>query len=520
MKSFSALLISYIFGYLLSIKKIFNLKYKNIVFDYKASGKCKGKILIASNTTSALHITNLELYFAKILYKNNFDVTFYLSDGVNCYSLLQQERGLKFNLSIDNLKRIENLPCVILSWIINFLGSKEKIKYKIWKDRIPKGNKYIESFIENFKDNLEKKFFDNCEVHEHTVSNLTRYLGRSCSYEEISSNKYLKEIYCKILKSACITVLDWKEILNHNKPELILLNHGLYIPQGVILEVAKLKKIKVKTFHQGYRKRTVITGSGDTYHKTLVNKNIEDFLKVKLTKNKKAQIKSYLNSRRYGFNDQISFVHKKAESNPLPKSLIGLKDFVLVLTNVEWDAQGNYKENIYNSMNEWLINVIKLAKKYKDIKFIFRCHPAEVTGRRISTIRTANFIEKNALGLNNIIIIKSEDQVSTYKIIEQSKSLIVYSTKTSIEAACMGKSVLVCGESFIRGKKIGIDLQDKRNLEKMFLKSFYKHKVNIERSLSYAYYFFFDEMIDLPKLTDNKTQNGEPGFIKKLLEVQ
>ena len=73
MKSFTGLLLSYTFGYLLSIKKIFHLKYKNIVFNYKSSVKCKCKILIASNTTSALHITNLELYFAKILYKNNYD---------------------------------------------------------------------------------------------------------------------------------------------------------------------------------------------------------------------------------------------------------------------------------------------------------------------------------------------------------------------------------------------------------------------------------------------------------------
>ena len=519
MKSFSGLFISYIFGYLLSIKKIFYLKYKNIVFNYKSSGKCKGKILIASNTTSALHITNLELYFAKILYKNNYDVTFYLSDGLNCFSLLQHERGEKFNLSLNDLIRIENLSCNFLSWIINFLGSKEKIKYKFWKDISSRKNKYVESFIEDFKNNLENKFFEKCEVHEHTISNLARYLGRSCSYEEIFNNNYLKETYCKILKSACITVLDWKEILSHNKPELLLVNHGLYIPQGVILEVAKLTNIKVKTFHPGYRKRTVITGSGDTYHKTLVNKNIENLLKVKLTKNKKAQIKSYLHSRRYGFNDQISFAHKKAETNPLPNSLIGLKDFALVLTNVEWDAQGNYKENVYDSMNEWLIQIIELAKRHKDIKFVFRCHPAEVTGRRVSAIRTANFIEKNATGLQNIIIIKSEDQVSTYKLIEKSKSVIVYSTKTSIEAACLGKSVLVCGESFIRGKKIGIDLKHKRDLEKMFLKSFYEHKVNKERSLRYAYYFFFHEMIDLPRISDDNTKKGEIKFIKKLLEI-
>ena len=519
MNSFSGLITSLIFGYLLSIKKIFHLQYQNIIFNYKPTGKYKRKILIASNTTSALHITNLELYFSKILYKNNFDVTFYLSDGLNCYSLLQHERGIKFNLSVDDLKRIENLSCTSLNWVINFLGSKNKIKYKIWKYKNSNKNKDVESFIEEFKNNLENKFFQKCEVHEHTISTLARYLGRSCSYEEIFNNKYLKDIYCQILKSACITVLTWKEILKYNKPEFILINHGLYTPQGVIVEVAKLKKIKVKTFHPGYRKRTIITGCGDTYHKTLVNKNIENFLKVKLNKKKKTQIKSYLNSRRYGFNDQISFVHKKAESNPLPKSLHGLKNFVLVLTNVEWDAQGNYKENVYTSMNEWIINIIKLAKKYKDIKFVFRCHPAEVTGRRVSSIRTANFIEKNTSGLKNIVIIKSEEQVSTYKLIEQSKSVIVYATKTSIEAACLGKSVLVCGESFIRGKKIGVDLKDKRDLEKMFLKSFYDHKVNIERSLSYAYYFFFNEMIDLPKISDNKDRNEEPRFIKKLLEV-
>ena len=130
-----------------------------------------------------------------------------------------------------------------------------------------------------------------------------------------------------------------------------------------------------------------------------------------------------------------------------------------------WDAQCHYDNNQYNNMNDWILDIIKLARKYSNTNFVFRCHPAEVNGRRVSNEKTSDFIYKNSKNLKNIYIVKSEDKYSTYKLLEESSAVIVYATKTAIEAACLGKPVLICGESFLRNKGIGLDLKNCDDIE-------------------------------------------------------
>ena len=70
-----------------------------------------------------------------------------------------------------------------------------------------------------------------------------------------------------------------------------------YISQGIILEVAKSNNIKVKTFHPGYRKNSLIIGDNDTYHKTLVKKDVSEYLNIPIFSLQKQKIKEYLYSR-------------------------------------------------------------------------------------------------------------------------------------------------------------------------------------------------------------------------------
>ena len=159
-------------------------------------------------------------------------------------------------------------------------------------------------------------------------------------------------------------------------------------------------------------------------------------------------------------------------------------------------------------MEEWILDIIDLAKKNPSHNFLFRCHPAEINGRRKSFFKTGDFIRSNSNKINNISIVDSDNILSTYKLIDISSAVIVYATKTAIEASCLEKPVLVCGESFIKGKKITLDLYEKDNLDINFKKLIKSFKVNKERALRYAYYYFFREMKELPvkKILSNEVE--------------
>ena len=233
----------------------------------------------------------------------------------------------------------------------------------------------------------------------------------------------------------------------------------------------------------------------DTYHKTLLEEF--NYGSSILPKEKKDKILKYLESRRTGKDDQISFVHKGAEKKRISfgNKSDNYKKVCLVLTNVGWDAQCHYENNVYTSMNEWLLDILNIAKNQKDHLFVFRCHPAEVTGRRVATEKTSTFIKRNAKGLNNVVIISSSNKASTYKIIERSDFCIVYATKTAVEAICMNKPVLICGESCLKNKGLTLDLDKKENIGNYY-KQLENAEVDLEGAYSYAYRLFFDTMKD------------------------
>ena len=504
-----------IFGLCLAVKRIKKIHFNHLIQKQYNSTK-KEKILIASNTTSAITFINLELYFSKLFNKNNFQVFFYLSDGKHCALLWQKERLSKLSTTLDDIKLIESIPCKFISHFIKIIGLGNKTKFLFWPKLSKEESKIIDQFIFRFKTSFKKEKFLKYDLHEHIASAFTRYLGRAFFIKDIYTDKDLFNEYIQFVQSACVTALTWEKIIEDIKPNILILNHGLYIPQGIILEVAKRNNIHVKTFHPGYRKNSLIVGDNDTYHKTLVEKDVSKFLNLPLSSLKKQKIKDYLYSRRSGINDQITFVHKDAEKLDLPEFVTKLKSFNLILTNVSWDAQCHYQNNLYNSMNEWILDIIDLAKKYKDQNFVFRCHPAEVNGRRVSNDKTSDFITKYSQNLDNIYIVKSEDKFSTYKLIEKSSTVIVYATKTAIEAACLNRPVLICGESFLRNKGVGLDLKNCEDLEKSFLELPY-YKVDIDLAYKYAYHFFFREMSSLPKINCPDYEN-EQKLLDKFLE--
>ena len=74
-----------------------------------------------------------------------------------------------------------------------------------------------------------------------------------------------------------------------------------------------------------------------------------------------------------------------------------------------------------------------------------------------------------------------------------------------IELSALGKPVIVCGEGFVRNKKIAIDVISKDHylkiLNKLPIKNF---KPDILRARKYAYHFFFRKMIPIKVIEENK----------------
>jgi hypothetical protein len=273
----------------------------------------------------------------------------------------------------------------------------------------------------------------------------------------------------------------------------MIAHHGIYVPQGNMVAVAKEYEVPIITWVQGYRKQSFIFGIGDTYHKSLLTESydVDD-----LCSDEKKEIREYLDSRDIGERDWIKF-SSVSRNDPTNVDLGRNKTKVLLLTNVSWDAQLHYSSRVFPDMHAWIDETIKWFTTNSHLDLIIRIHPAEVTGKIKARDQILKYIEEKFPKLPaNIKVIGPEVSVSTYKLMDICDLGLIFATKAGIELAALGKPLIVAGESWIRGRGLSVDPTTKQEyfaqLEK-FSKNSNSLPTNVEAALKFAHYFFFQK---------------------------
>lgn len=166
-------------------------------------------------------------------------------------------------------------------------------------------------------------------------------------------------------------------------------------------------------------------------------------------------------------------------------------------------------------MKSWIRTTLEFFKENQDMKLVVRIHPAEVTSPNKSREKMEEYI--NGLGareLINIEVVSAEDPQSTYELIENAKVVLIFNTKTGIEAAYRRKPVVVAGEAWIKGKGFSYDAYSPReyldiltrNRDNDLVMSDDMH----ERAVKYAYHFFFKRMIRIELFSGKSAKDFFP----------
>ena len=176
-----------------------------------------------------------------------------------------------------------------------------------------------------------------------------------------------------------------------------------------------------------------------------------------------------------------------------------------MLTNIIWDALLTYPNNIFDNMLEWLFKTIDYFQTRPDLQLAIRVHPAEVNSDRVSKQLVFDEIKKKYKKIpENIIIINSDDDLSTYAFTDECDSIILYATKMGMEFSPFGIPVIVAGEAYVRNKGITLDPSSQLEYFEMLKKLPLKEKLSPERILrakKYAYHFFFRRSIPINSIT-------------------
>lgn len=336
---------------------------------------------------------------------------------------------------------------------------------------------------------------------EHAYAGALRFFARG----DLDGEPHGAAVLRRYLHAGLLTIMALDRLFDRHPTDVVVAHHGIYIPQGMIVEVARRRGVRVVTWNPAYRKHSFIFSHDDTYHHTMLSEPTGVWEGLPLIDEVRRHTLQYLDSRRSGANDWIWFHDQPREDiRPVLTEMGASPDrpYLALLTSVVWDAQLHYASNAFPTMLDWVRETILYFRRRPDLQLVIRVHPAEVRGlvpsrQRIADEVTRWFPELPA----NVFVIGPEHQASTYALTDHANAIAIYNTKTGVELAAQGRPVIVAGEAWIRGKGFSIDVSTPEDyfevLDRLPLGEGMS-PAEVDRAIRYAYHFFFRRMIPLP----------------------
>ena len=376
-------------------------------------------------------------------------------------------------------------------------------------------------YLNTLYDDIFNFKLDGINLGEHVYSSSLRFFARGDL-----NDKFSKEIVKKYFYASLLTFFSFRNFIKKNKFDTIVTNHGLYIPQGVIMDIAKKNDINVVTWFSSYKNKTFIYSHKDTYHKTFLVENNANWENINLTKDKEKLLLDYIDQKSKGRTDWHVFQHKNSLNdydNFIKKYNIDKnKPLIALFTNVIWDAQLYYDQNIFKNMIEWLVETINYSTK-KNLQIAIRVHPAEDMGLLPSRQKVKDELLKYFDKLpKNIFLINSNDNLNSYMLIKNSLFSIVYASTIANEIVSLGKNVIAAGETWVKNKQISLDPKNKIEYFQMIDKLLVSPKIEknkIIRARKYSYYFYFKKMIPINSLINEEKKKYNFSLDKSIEDI-
>lgn len=483
---------------LLKKKHLFNFK--------KQTSK---NILVATMSGGLRTATSLESLLGVALSLKGAKVTFLLCDTHLPLCIMKTMRE---NISVEVNKKMNKKLCQDCFDAGKVIFKKTELNIIYSSKFVSKEDKTrIKDIVSETSINEIMKYkIENIDIGEQIHASLCRYYAVENYSKEVDLKKVTKDYFF----SALLSHRSFTNITDLNDFDLILSNHGFYIPQGIVAKLAENKKIDFVTWTPGARKNTFIFSHNNTYNKDIVEESVNEWKNIDITIIEK-KIDSYLNSKVTGEED---FAYQKKKTDFLAdldikkylkhRNMDTSKKLIGMTTNVIWDAQLHYDNTIFNNMMGWVLDTVKYFTKRNDLNLIIRIHPTEINADRPAREKVKKEILKVFPNLPpNILIVDSSDEVSTYKILDACNAILTYGTKMDIEYSARGFPVIAAGEALTKNKSLVFEPKTIEEYHSLLNRLPYLEKTDEKKMINakkFAYYYFFKRSIKISTIFEEK----------------
>jgi len=314
--------------------------------------------------------------------------------------------------------------------------------------------------------------------------------------------------YRRFIQSALVLYKIQKNILDEYKPDSVVVINGLFYEGAVLVKLAEKRGIRHVTYESGYLNDRLVFSDAGPAVLFPIDKLWSKYKDVKLSEKENEVLDSYLNERMYGKRAQIQLWDNPDFNKDSFISKYGTGKYRKVFclfTNILWDSAAVGCDEAFDSLVDWVASTIEyFSTEAKDCMLIIRVHPAEIKiPRQESREKILDSIRTRIKDIpSNVVILGPEDNTSSYMIMGLSDCVLVNTSITGLEAATIGKPVVVVGKTHYKGKGFTADVSDRSVYFGMIKKIISEPLQDMERtkeiSRRYAYMFFFRYMVNFP----------------------
>ena len=342
------------------------------------------------------------------------------------------------NITIAFLYAYKNVPFKIILDDLNFLDPE-------WRDQLNAVEEVVESICNNLNTSYLKTSnqvdaelddFDLREIKRLSIVNGIWNVRNIIPSEKL--NQYIKLSYATLEENAKkIKQLYSKNVFDHCIHQSLVNNNG-----GLHKHFGLKFGTRVSCIDMSMGRGLVGIKDVPGYHFDLpdiINKNVPEFLDSK--KNRKIAISEGIKEHKLRKQGQDSRAYQIVSTY---KSDIPPEADILIPVNILWDAASLGRNRFFETPLHWLIETIEFILSKTTAKIVVRQHPGERrfeiygTGKKLGEYLRNKFLDHPRLRF-----ISYNDNVNTYLLIEKCKVVLPYTSTVGLEAALMGKKVIL-----------------------------------------------------------------------------
>lgn len=338
-------------------------------------------------------------------------------------------------------------------------------------------------------------------IVEHVSDYDTQYTLQS---EKTDCNSSLYALRFHRNAQAAAALYEW---FSREQPDIVIVPNGTILEMGVAYAVAEFLGIKTITFEfADQRERIWLAQDGeimahdtDDLWRALGGQPLPD-------KARRAMVDLFSarkNAKLWGnFARQWQQTPVQGASSVRLALNLDERPMALLATNVLGDSLTLGRQQISETMADWIVGTIRYFSSRNDFQLVIRVHPGELLTHGTSMTQVIRYTFPQLP--ENIHLLAADDKTNTYDLIETTDLGLVYTTTAGLEMAMTGLPVIVAGKTHYARKGFTLDPTSWEEYEQVLSRvmaephAFRLSEKQIEKAWLYAYLFFFEFSLPFP----------------------